>query len=211
MAHLTNLVSFGFIVNLHLKLDKSRLLRIIAYLVCCINSVLFFSTTWNYLQLREVRRDEQANLDRIFPPLSEAIVNEHLKQIFADFGRFEEEIFENYIRYTLFRHDDLVGHVYQVREDIVCPVCEDVRYFVGIDLDGAIRGVALVNKFHLYGTKMKSESVDEFLSQFIGKRLNSTFRMNHNVKGITGATKTTQHFLEGILGINNVHSIEAKQ
>ena len=179
--------------------------------MCCINSVLFFSTTWNYLQLQEVRREEQANLIRIFPPLSEAIVNEYLKEIFADFGRFEEKIVDNYIRYTLFRDDDLIGHVYQVREDIVCPVCEDVRYFVGIDLDGLIRGVALVNQFHLYGTKLKSERVDEFLSQFIGERLDSTFRLNHNVKGITGASKTTQHFFEGILGINNVHSIEANQ
>ena len=198
-------------MKLHIILDKSRLLRIIAYLMCCINSVLFFSTTWNYLQLREVRREEQANLDRIFPPLSEATVNEYLKQIFADFGRYEEKTLDNYKKYTLFRDDYLIGHVYQVREDIVCPVCEDVRFFVGIDLGGVIRGVALVNQFHLYGTKMKSERVDEFLSQFIGERLDSTFRMNHNVKGITGASKTTQNFFEGILGISKVHSIEAKQ
>ena len=193
------------------RIKKTPFLRASVYLLFCVNSVLLIGLVRKYVELRQLKNEQQLTLNNVFPPLSEEQVHGYLKRLFENFETFEEKSFLSHTRYVLYQDNNPIGHAYQVREDIVCPVCEDVRFFVGVDINGAILGVVLVNQFHLYGERMKTENVDEFLSQFIERNLAEAFILGQDIKGITGATKTTKHFLEGILRMRKIHLVEAKQ
>ena len=175
------------------------------------NSVLLIGVVRKYVHFRQLQHEERMNLESVFPPLSEEQVHNYLKKLFVNLDTFEQESFQRRVKYELYYDKKLIGHAYQVKEDIFCPVCEDVRFLVGVDLQGAITGIVLVNDFHLYGEKMKPDKVQMFLSQFINRQLGDAFILDHNIKGITGATKTTRYFLEGIIGIRNVHPVRAEE
>ena len=193
------------------RMKTTNLLRASVYLLCCVNSVLLIGLVRKYVELRQLKNEEQLTLRKLFPPLSEKQVHGYLNRLFEKFETFEEKAFRRHTRYALYQDNKPIGHAYQVREDIACPVCEDVRFFVGVDINGTIVGVVLVNQFHLYGERMKTETVEGFLSQFIERNLADTFTSAQDIEGITGATKTAKHFLEGILGIRKIHLVEAKQ
>ena len=176
----------------------------------CVNCILLIGLVWKHIQYRQIQHEKLMTLERAFPSLTDEQVKGYLNQLFANISTFDQKTYLNHIKYTLYHDYNSIGHAYQVKKDIACPVCEDVRFFIGINLHGLITGVVLVNQFHLYGSRMNPEKVNEFLSQFINEKLDGPFRLNLNIEGITGATKTTQYFLDGVLGISEAHRSEAK-
>ena len=187
------------------RIRWSWILKGTVLLLVVVNVVLGIKVTSTHLELKRLQAEEQNRLDEIFPPLSRNQVNSNLTQLFPGIVRFEHYVFGKTIKYHVFGEKELMGYAYQIREDIVCPACKDVRAFLGIDINGIISGIVLVNPFHFYGEALSEELVDEFLGQFLDKRLNNGFLLGTNVNGITGATKTVEQFLDGVLGITAVH------
>lgn len=182
------------------RIPKGTLLFLVV-----VNLVLGIKLASTHLELKHLREEQQNSLHENFPPLTRTQVSSFLTQLFPGFGAFEHTTFGNTIKYRIFDQTKLLGIAYQVREDIQCPACKDVRFFIGVDVDNTITGIVLVNKFHLYGEPLATEIVDEFLGQFIKKHVNYGFQFDTNVQGITGATKTAEHFLDGILGVKSLH------
>ena len=76
-------------------------------------------------------------------------------------------------------------------------MCTDVRAFVEIR-DDKIGDILLINHFDLYGNPMFIDSQVAFLSQFEHKKIKKDWQVGLNVDGMTGATKTAEHFVNGM-------------
>ncbi len=170
---------------------------------------LLANVTWRHFRIQRLIDEEQGILDLNFPPLSEKQREEIIGEIFPDFTWIEKAIHGKIIGYRVFRVTTLLGYAYQVREDIPCPVCEDVRYFVGLGPENTILDIVLVDNFHLYGNPLPEIDHQIFLTQFLNKRIDDSSFSNEEIKGITGATKTTQRFVDGMRGVKAIHGKES--
>ena len=173
--------------------------------LCLLDVFLVVDVTLGQLRLQSLVDEEQEILESNFPPLSEERIEEILIQVFPDLTRFEKAIHGNTIKYQVNRDTSLIGYAYQVREDIFCPVCEDVRYFVGLGPEGTVLGIVLVNGFHLYGEPMSAIDQKRFLRQFSDKKIYDSTIAYEEINGITGATKTTQRFVDGLHNVRTIH------
>ena len=101
-------------------------------------------------------------------------------------------------RETLYLGMDQDGRMLLARfvfKDIMCDVCTDVHYAYTLDAKGIIRHIALVLPFELYGTPMDASP---FINQFIGRRFDEELVPGTNVDIITGATRSSTVFIEGL-------------
>lgn len=101
-------------------------------------------------------------------------------------------------RETLYLGMDQDGRMLLARfvfKDIMCDVCTDVHYAFTLDAKGIIRHIALVLPFELRGTPMDASP---FINQFIGRRFDEQFVPGTNVDIITGATRSSTVFIDGI-------------
>ena len=177
----------------------------ILYILMLSIIALLTDTTWNYLEYRDLKKKEEESLNDKFPPLSQEQVRKYLSQLFPSFTKAKKEVYGKHIKYLLYDGSRLIGSAYQIREDLQCPVCEDVRFFLGVRQNNNISGIILVNPFELYGERLPLEIQDNFLSQFLNRNLKDSFILVQDIDAISGATKTTIHFLEGILDIKSIH------
>ena len=101
-------------------------------------------------------------------------------------------------RETLYLGMDQDGSMLLARfvfKDIMCDVCSDVHYAYTLDAKGIITHIALVLPFELYGTPMDASP---FINQFIGRRFDEELVPGTNVDLITGATRSSTVFIEGL-------------
>ncbi len=82
-----------------------------------------------------------------------------------------------------------------VYKDVMCDVCTDVQYAYTLDAHGIIRHISLLLPFEVYGIPVDARP---FISQFIGRRYDEPFEPGVNVDAVTGATLTTNFFIEGL-------------
>ncbi len=174
-------------------------------LLIFVNVTLAAIVTSRHFELKRLQEEEQNSLHENFPPLKRTQVSSYLNQLFPGSVEFDHATFGKTIKYRVYDQTTLLGNAYQVREDIHCPVCRDVRFFIGVDIDNIISGIVLVNPFHFYGEPLKAEIVDEFLGQFLNRQVSDQLHLGSNIHGITGATKTVEHFLDGVVGIQKLH------
>ena len=185
------------ILNRH---SKSLVLRILSFLVLCLmlgNIALLARFGTLYVNLRQLNEKEQRLLESVFPPLSNETIKNALKKFYSELTSYYDETRGSLIRYEVYHGSTLLGTAYQIREDIDCPVCMDVRAFIKIQ-DGKISDIALINPFHLYGKPMPLKLQKTFLSQFFNKKIETNMKVGFTVDGISGATKTAKSFAIGI-------------
>lgn len=184
-------------MNRHLKIFFSRILF---FLVLCLilgNIALLARSGTLYVNLRQLNEKEQSQLEAVFPPLSDKKIKNSLKKFYPELTSYHRETRGSLIRYEVYRRSTLLGTAYQIREDIHCPVCTDVRAFIEIR-DDKIGNIDLINPFHLYGKPMPVELQETFLLQFLNKKIKTHMKVGFTVDGISGATKTTKSFVRGI-------------
>ena len=191
------------------KINWKRLVVGVVLLISLLDVFLLANVTWRHFRIQRLIDEEQGILYLNFPPLSEEQREEIIGEIFPDFTRIETAIHGKIIGYRVFRVTTLLGYAYQVREDIPCPVCEDVRYFVGLGPENTILDIVLVDNFHLYGKPLPAIEHELFLMQFLNRRIDDSSYSNEEIKGITGATKTTQRFVDGLQGVKAIHGKES--
>ncbi len=150
-----------------------------------------------FVNLRQLNEKEQSQLEAVFPLLSEEKIKNSLKKFYPELTSYHQETRGSLIRYEVYHRSTLLGTAYQIREDIYCPVCIDVRAFVKIK-DGKIGDIDLINPFHLYVKPMPVELQEAFLLQFLNQKIKTNMKVGFTIDGISGATKTAKSFVHGI-------------
>lgn len=139
----------------------------------------------------------------LFPPLDEPTVSGFVSTAFPMAGSRKHEGFRGYDRYVIFGgKGDPVGYVYEIQEDLRCPVCNNVRLLVALDSVGQIREIQALEPLELSGDPMPVEDETRFFRQFKSDRNEAShepsYVLGENVDGITGATKSSIHIVEAL-------------
>lgn len=91
-----------------------------------------------------------------------------------------------------------VAWVIDAYRAIHCPICNDAQLLVLTSNDEvpAVKTIKPVRALELYGNPMSKERTDQLLKQFIGR----TLKKDAQVDVISGATKTTHAYEQGVVG-----------
>ena len=148
--------------------------------------------------------NELSSTSKLFAPLDEPIVTEFVAVSFPMGVSRKHEDFRGYDRYVIFGgQGDPVGYVYEVQEDLRCPVCNNVRLLVALDAAGEIKEIQVLESLELSGDPMPVAEESRFFKQFTSDRNEASkgqpsFVLGENVDGITGATKSSIHITEAL-------------
>ena len=142
---------------------------------------------------------ESASTSNLFPPLDGQTISEFVSIVFpAAESRFHED-FRGYGRYVVFGgQDDPIGYVYEIQDDLRCPVCNNVRLLVALDAAGEIKEIRALEPLELSGEPLLAEEETKFFRQFTSDRNGPTYVLGENVDGITGATKSSIHIVDAL-------------
>lgn len=185
------------------EVKRSFLLRILSYTVACLvfaNVAIVSGTSALYIELWQLKDLEQSRLEATFPRLSDEKLRKLLNRFFPGFTSYRRETRGSLVRYEVSQGWTSLGIAYQIREDISCPVCADVRALVEVQ-DKKIGDIILIDPFHLYGEPMPAELQHTFIAQFENKEVKERMLVGFNVDGISGATKSAEKFVSGIYRI----------
>ena len=146
---------------------------------------------------------EEAGASELFPPLDKLAVSEFVSITFPIAESRKHEDFRGYDRYVIFGgQDDPLGYVYEIQEDLRCPVCNNVRLLVALDAAGEIKEIQALEPLELSGDPMPVENETGFFRQFTTDRDEAPhepfYVLGENVDGITGATKSSIHIVEAL-------------
>ena len=185
------------------EVKRSFLLRILSYTVACLvfaNVAIVSGTSALYIELWQLKDLEQSRLEATFPRLSDEKLRKLLNRFFPGFTSYRRETRGSLVRYEVSQGWTSLGIAYQIREDIECPVCADVRALVEVQ-DKKIGDIILIDPLHLYGEPMPAELQQTFIAQFENKEVKENMLVGFNVDGISGATKSSKKFTNGIYRI----------
>ena len=72
---------------------------------------------------------------------------------------------------------------------------EAITYAVGINADGSVRRVEVLEYRETYGYEVAEAS---WLKQFVGKTADSPLKLHADIQNISGATLSSRHLAEGV-------------
>ncbi|MBU6141442.1 MAG: FMN-binding protein [Proteobacteria bacterium] len=72
---------------------------------------------------------------------------------------------------------------------------EYITYAIGLNKDGSVKQIEIMNYNESYGYEVRNES---WRKQFIGKTTNSDLYLEHDIKNISGATLSCKHITDGV-------------
>ncbi len=72
---------------------------------------------------------------------------------------------------------------------------EMITYAVALTLDGAVKGVEILEYRETYGGEIRNPA---WRRQFVGKRFGSGVQLGRDIKNISGATLSSRHVTDGI-------------
>ncbi|MCB9772229.1 MAG: FMN-binding protein [Candidatus Omnitrophica bacterium] len=72
---------------------------------------------------------------------------------------------------------------------------ELITYAIGIDPDGSIRQIEIMEYREAHGNEVRQK---KWRKQFIGKTISSPFQFNRDIRNISGATLSCRHVTEGV-------------
>ena len=185
------------------EVERGIFLRILSYTVIVlvfVNIAVVSGTCALYIEYWQLEDLEQSRLEEVFPRLPDEKLSELLNRFFPGFTSYHRETRGSLVRYEVSQGWTLLGVAYQIREDISCPVCADVRALIEVR-NGKIGNIILIDPFHLYGKPMPVELQQSFIAQFENKAIKERMLVGFNVDGISGATKSTEKFVTGIYRI----------
>lgn len=185
------------------EVKRGLLLRILSCAIVglvFVNIAIVSGTCALYIELWQLEDREQSRLEAVFPRLPDEKLSELLNRFFPGFTSYHREIRGSLVRYEVSQGWTSLGVAYQIREDIPCPVCADVRALVKVQ-NGGIGDIILIEPFHLYGEPMPAELQQSFIAQFENNEIRERMMVGFNVDGISGATKSAERFVSGIYRI----------
>ncbi len=72
---------------------------------------------------------------------------------------------------------------------------EYITYAVALDLDGAVRGIEILDYRETYGGEIRNSN---WRRQFVGKRPGAALKLDHDIRNISGATLSSRHVTDGV-------------
>ncbi len=72
---------------------------------------------------------------------------------------------------------------------------EFITYAVGLNKDGSVKQIEIMDYRETYGYQIRDE---KWRSQFVGKTSNSTLKLDNDIKNIGGATLSCRHVTDGV-------------
>ncbi len=146
---------------------------------------------------------ELTGTSNLFPPLEGRTVLEFVSITFPMAESQTHEDFRGYDRYVIFGgQDDPIGYVYEIQDDLRCPVCNNVRLLVALDAGGEIKEIQALESLELSGDPMPVEDETRFFRQFTSDHNEASngpsYVLGKNVDGITGATKSSIHIVDAL-------------
>ena len=85
---------------------------------------------------------------------------------------------------------------------------EMIKYAVGIDQNGRIRGVEIMQYNESYGGEVKDKS---WRQQFIGKSMKDPIQLRVDIENIAGATLSSKHLTDGVKRLMVMHEAILKR
>ena len=79
---------------------------------------------------------------------------------------------------------------------------ELITYALGINADGSIRQVQIIEYLENYGSQVRYPS---WRDQFVGKTVKNPLRIDSDIENITGATLSSRHLTDGIRRLLFLH------
>lgn len=79
---------------------------------------------------------------------------------------------------------------------------EFITYAVGIDADGRVRQVEIMDYRETYGYQVREAS---WRAQFVGKSIADPLKLETDIQNISGATLSCRHVIEGVRRILAIH------
>jgi Na+-translocating ferredoxin:NAD+ oxidoreductase RnfG subunit len=84
---------------------------------------------------------------------------------------------------------------------------EFITYAVGINEDGRVAGVEIVDYRESYGYEVRNA---EWRAQFIGKSSGDPLQLTHDVRNVSGATLSCKHVTDGVKRVLATYAVALK-
>ena len=81
---------------------------------------------------------------------------------------------------------------------------EFITYAVAVELDGAVRGIEVMDYRETYGGEIRGA---EWRRQFAGKRRSDPFKLEVDIRNITGATLSCRNVTNGVKRLLAMHAL----
>lgn len=85
---------------------------------------------------------------------------------------------------------------------------EFITYAIGINKDGSVKGIEIMNYNETYGYEIREES---WRKQFLGKTITSNLKLDDDIKNISGATLSCKHVIEGVRRVLTTYELLTKK
>lgn len=79
---------------------------------------------------------------------------------------------------------------------------ELITYALGINLDGSVQQVQIIEYLEVYGSQVRYPN---WRDQFVGKTVKSRLRLDEDIANIAGATLSSRHVTDGIKRLLFLH------
>lgn len=84
---------------------------------------------------------------------------------------------------------------------------ETITYAVGINRDGSVKQIEILEYRETYGSEVRDAA---WRKQFVGKTLEAPLKLNKDIVNITGATLSSKHVTDGVRRVLIVHDMVLK-
>jgi Na+-translocating ferredoxin:NAD+ oxidoreductase RnfG subunit len=85
---------------------------------------------------------------------------------------------------------------------------ELITYAVGIDADGSVRQIEVMDYREAYGYEIRNAA---WRRQFPGKRMGDTLKLDQDIRNITGATLSCRHITDGVRRLLALHQVALRR
>jgi len=85
---------------------------------------------------------------------------------------------------------------------------EFISYALGLNADGSVKQVEVMDYRETYGHEIRNE---KWRAQFVGKTNKSKLKRDDDIKNITGATLSCRHITEGVKRLLAFHELVLKK
>ncbi len=85
---------------------------------------------------------------------------------------------------------------------------EFITYAIGINKDGTIKQIEIMNYNETYGYEIRNK---DWRDQFVGKNVASDFKFDGDIKNISGATLSCKHVTQGVKRVLATYDLIVKK
>lgn len=84
---------------------------------------------------------------------------------------------------------------------------EFITYALGLDPDGAVRGIEILDYRETYGGEIRNAA---WRQQFAGKHHGDVFKLGDTIRNVTGATLSCRNVMNGVKRLLSMHALLLK-